>query len=91
MSKAQLVKDIANATGTSQQQTNEFLKAFTEAVQQSVASGNDITIVGFGTFYKTRRKATVGRNPRTGVQIQIKATNQPKFRAGKTFKEAVNG
>lgn len=90
MSKAQLVKNISNVTGASQQQTNEFIKAFTEEVQNSVAKDEPVTIVGFGTFYKTYRKATTGRNPKTGAPIQIKAANQPKFRAGKTFKEVVN-
>jgi len=90
MSKAKLTKDIAAKTGCSQQQANDFINAFCEAVQENVSSDQPVTIVGFGTFYKTYRKATTGRNPRTGQPIKIKAANQPKFRAGKKFKEAVN-
>ncbi len=90
MSKAKLIKDISAETGCSQQQANEFLNAFVKAIQSSVAADDPVTLVGFGTFYKTRREATTGRNPRTGEPIQIKAANQPKFRAGKSFKEAVN-
>ena len=90
MSKAKLTKEIAAKTGCSQQQANEFINAFVESVQGNVSTGEPVTIVGFGTFYKTHRKATTGRNPRTGEPIQIKAANQPKFRAGKKFKEAVN-
>ncbi len=90
MSKAQLVKDVANKTGYSQAQVNDFINAFCDSVQESVAKDEPITLVGFGTFYLTRREATTGRNPRTGEPIQIKASNQPKFRAGKRFKEAAN-
>ena len=90
MSKAKLIKDVANITGASQQKVNEFLNAFIQVVQDSVANDEPVTLVGFGTFCRTHRKATTGRNPKTGEPIQIKAANQPKFRAGKGFKEAVN-
>ena len=90
MSKAQLVKDVASKTGYSQAQVNDFINEFCDAVQDSVAKDEPVTIVGFGTFYLTRREATTGRNPRTGEPIQIKASNQPKFRAGKRFKESAN-
>ena len=52
--------------------------------------GSDVKIIGFGTFKISRRKATTGRNPQTGAAIQIPASNQPKFSAGKALKEAVN-
>ena len=90
MSKVELVKYIANETGASQQQTNAFIKAFTDGVQNIVSQDGTVTIVGFGTFHRTHRKATTGRNPQTGEAIQIKASNQPKFSAGKVLKEAVN-
>jgi DNA-binding protein HU-beta len=90
MSKAQLVKNVASKTGFSQQQVSDFINAFCDAVQDSVANDEAVTIVGFGTFYLTRREASTGRNPRTGEPIKIKASNQPKFRAGKRFKEAAN-
>lgn len=90
MSRKQLVKDIADTTGVSQTQANNFISAFVESVQKNVANDEPVTIVGFGTFYKTYRKETTGRNPKTGEPIKIQAANQPKFRAGKTFKEVVN-
>lgn len=90
MNKAKLVKDIANQTGQSQKATLEFLNAFINSVQNTVADGEQVTLVGFGTFYRNHRQATTGRNPRTGETINISASNQPKFRAGKKFKRAVN-
>jgi DNA-binding protein HU-beta len=90
MSKSDLIKNIATKTGSSQSQVDGFLKAFIESVQDSVANDEAVTLVGFGSFYRAHRKATTGRNPRTGEAIKIKAANQAKFRAGKKFKEAVN-
>ena len=52
--------------------------------------GTEVRLVGFGTFHVTKRRATTGRNPRTGEQIQIPASNQPKFKAGKALKDALN-
>ena len=90
MNKKELINKIANDTDSSQKDVTEFLNAFIEAIQDSVATDNDVTLPGFGTFYKAHRKATKGRNPQTGAPIDIKASNQPKFRAGKAFKDAVN-
>ena len=90
MSKAILVSEIAAKTGVSKTQAGDFINAFCETVQEQISKGDDVSLIGFGTFYRAHRKATTGRNPRTGEAIQIKAANQPKFRAGKKFKEAVN-
>ena len=60
------------------------------AISSALAGGGEVRLVGFGTFSVSHRKATQGRNPRTGETIQIKASNQPKFKAGKALKEAVN-
>jgi DNA-binding protein HU-beta len=90
MSKKDLVNKIANQTGTSQKAANEFLDAFIQCVQEEVAEGKNLTLIGFGTFYRALRKATKGRNPQTGAAIDIPASKQPKFRAGKAFKKAVN-
>jgi DNA-binding protein HU-beta len=90
MSKTEIVKKIANDTGESQKNVANFLEAFLNHVQGEVANGNQVTLVGFGTFYRAFRKATTGRNPKTGEPIQIKASNQAKFRAGKSFKKIVN-
>mgnify|MGYP000851190966 CR=1 FL=1 len=91
MSKAELIKKIATETGESHAKVRDLLNAFVNVVQDSVASGEDVALIGFGTFYRAHRKATKGRNPRNGQEIQIKAANLPKFRAGKQFKDVVNG
>ena len=61
-----------------------------EAITSSLKGGDEVRLVGFGTFSVSKRAATTGRNPRTGEAIQIKASNQPKFKAGKALKGAVN-
>lgn len=61
-----------------------------DAISNSLQNGTEVRLVGFGTFSVSRRKATTGRNPRTGETIQIPASNQPKFKAGKGLKDAVN-
>ena len=61
-----------------------------DAISGALSSGGDVRIVGFGTFSVVNRKATTGRNPRTGQAIQIPASKQPKFKAGKGLKDAVN-
>jgi DNA-binding protein HU-beta len=64
--------------------------AVLDNIAGSLSNGGEVRLVGFGTFSVTHRKATTGRNPRTGESIQIKASNQPKFKAGKALKDAVN-
>ena len=61
-----------------------------ESITNSLRGGEEVRLVGFGSFSVVRRKATTGRNPRTGEAIDIPASNQPKFKAGKALKEAVN-
>jgi len=61
-----------------------------DAITGSLQSGGEVRVVGFGTFSVGNRKATTGRNPRTGESIQIPASKQPKFKAGKGLKDAVN-
>ena len=60
------------------------------AITNELRSGGEVRVVGFGTFSVANRKATTGRNPRTGESIQIPASKQPKFKAGKGLKDAVN-
>ena len=62
----------------------------TDAISSALAGGTDVRLVGFGTFSVANRNATTGRNPRTGEAIQIPASKQPKFKAGKALKQAVN-
>jgi DNA-binding protein HU-beta len=62
-----------------------------ETIESALKNGDEVRLVGFGNFYVAKRAATKGRNPRTGEDIQIKASKNPKFRAGKLLKEQVNG
>ncbi len=64
--------------------------AMLDTVTAELKKGGDVRLVGFGNFYVTKRAASTGRNPRTGEEIKIKASKQPKFKAGKQLKDAVN-
>ncbi|NWM20062.1 HU family DNA-binding protein, partial [Escherichia coli] len=69
----------------------EAVNAVLEAIQDSLAQGDEVRLTGFGTFAVTERAATTGRNPQTGESIQIPASKAPKFKAGKGLKDTVNG
>lgn len=90
MNKNELVAAIAELADLSKTKATEALDAFVETVAKTLAAGGEIRLVGFGTFEVANRKATEGRNPRTGATIKIAASKQPKFRAGKQLKETVN-
>jgi DNA-binding protein HU-beta len=90
MNKNELIAEIADAVDVSKAKAAEALDAFTHIIAKALASGDEIRLVGFGTFTVVQRKATEGRNPRTGAVIKIAASRQPKFRAGKALKEQVN-
>ncbi len=90
MNKNELVATVAGKTGMSKADAGKSVDSVFEAITNSLRSKTEVRLVGFGTFSVTRRAATQGRNPRTGERIQIPASNQPKFKAGKGLKEAVN-
>ena len=90
MNKNELVATVANSTGLSKSQSAEAIEAVIDTVTAQLRSGSDGRLVGFGTFSVAKRKATTARNPRTGEAIQIPASKQPKFKAGKGLKDAVN-
>ena len=90
MNKNDLVANVASSAGLSKADSAKAVDAVFESVTASLKGGNEVRLVGFCTFSVTARKASEGRNPRTGEKIQIPASNQPKFRAGKGLKEAVN-
>lgn len=90
MNKNDLIAAVSNQTGLSKADTTKAVDGVIEAVTSSLSDGTEVRLVGFGTFSVAHRKATTGRNPRTGEKIQIPASNQPKFKAGKALKEAVN-
>lgn len=90
MNKSDLIARIASTAGISKAAAGRALDATTAAVTVALKKGDLVTLIGFGTFYLGKRAARNGRNPRTGATIKIKAANSPKFRAGKSLKDAVN-
>ena len=89
MTKAELVDGIVVKTGIMKKDVEAVVGAFTEVVKETLAKGDDVTLVGFGTFSVTDRAARTGKNPQTGKAIQIAAKKAPKFKAGKGLKDAV--
>jgi DNA-binding protein HU-beta len=89
MNKAELVDAIAEKADISKKDADSALSAMMDAIMESVAEGNKVTLVGFGTFEARQRQARDGRNPATGAAIKIPATTVPAFSAGKLFKEQV--
>lgn len=85
-----MIDGIASASGISKAAAGRALDATTAAITAALKQGDLVTLIGFGTFYIGKREARNGRNPRTGATIKIKAANSPKFRAGKSLKDAVN-
>ena len=90
MNKNELVEAVSNAAGLSKVDTLKAIDAVFSTITSTLKDGGEVRLVGFGTFSVTERKASVGRNPRTGEQIEIKESKQPKFKAGKVLKESVN-
>lgn len=90
MNKTGLVEFIATQADLSKAKAAEAVDAFVEAVTTSLKKGKDVTLVGFGTFTISKRAARTGRNPQTGATIKIAASKAPKFRPGKSLKDAVN-
>lgn len=90
MNKSDLIDNIAERADISKSAAGDALEAVLDGITGALASGQSVTLVGFGTFSRTRREAREGRNPRTGETIQIAASNLAKFKAGKALKDALN-
>jgi len=90
VNKSELVDLIASRADISKASAGDALEAVLDGITGALASGNSVTLVGFGTFSVSRRSARDGRNPRTGETIKIKASNLAKFKAGKALKDALN-
>ena len=90
MNKNDLVSAVADNSGMSKADAAKAVEGVFSAISGALSSGGEVRIVGFGTFSVADRKATTGRNPRTGEAIQIPASKQPRFKAGKGLKDAVN-
>jgi DNA-binding protein HU-beta len=89
MTKADLIEKMAKDAGISKAAAGEALDSFMDGIKKSLKKGTKVTLVGFGTFAVSKRKARKGRNPRTGETIMIKAAKVPKFSAGQALKDAV--
>jgi DNA-binding protein HU-beta len=90
MNKQDLISAVADASGLSKTDASKAVESVFESVTGALKKGDEVRLVGFGTFSVSKRKASTGRNPRTGEAMTIKASSQPKFKAGKGLKDAVN-
>ena len=90
MNKNELVAAVADKTDLSKADATKAVDAVFDSITDTLKKGGDVRLVGFGTFSVAARAATEGRNPRTGEAIKIPASKQPKFKAGKGLKDAVN-
>ena len=90
MNKSELIDAVAGADDMSKADASRAVDGVIGAVTQALKSGDQVTVVGFGTFLVRQREARTGRNPRTGETIQISASKVPAFKAGKALKDAVN-
>ncbi len=90
MNKTELVEAMAEAADISKAAAGRALEGMIEAITQALKDGDQVSIVGFGSFTVRERAARTGRNPQTGETIEIKASRSPAFKAGKALKDAVN-
>ena len=90
MNKTELIAAVAAKAEISKKDAEKAVKAFTETVTETLAKGDKVQLVGFGTFETVERSAREARNPRTGKPMQVAATKAPKFKAGKALKDLVN-
>ena len=90
MNKAEMIDAVAEATDLSRADAEKATNSALDSIIAALAKGDQVTLVGFGTFSVRERAARTGRNPQTGETIQIKASKSPGFKAGKAFKDAVN-
>ena len=90
MNKQDLISAVAESSGLTKNDTTKAVEGVFDAITSALKKGDEVRLVGFGTFSVSARAATTGRNPRTGEAIAIAASKQPKFKAGKELKDAVN-
>ena len=91
MNKTQLIKKVAAESGLSGKQATAVVESVFATIVDTVAAGENVSLLGFGTFEKKHRDARTGRNPATGEAMEFAASDTPVFKAGKAFKDKVNG
>ncbi|MPT48429.1 MAG: HU family DNA-binding protein [Sphingobium sp.] len=91
MNKQDLINAVAESSALSKADAAKAVEGVFDAITGALKKGDEVRLVGFGTFAVSQRKASTGRNPRTGETMTIAASTQPKFKAGKGLKDAVNG
>lgn len=89
MNKEDLVNALSTKLGSTKIESDRFLKAFISIVSDTLSKQQEVTLIGFGKFYTTTRKATKGKNPRTGEAIDIPSCCTPRFKAGKQLKDII--
>ena len=90
MNKSELIAKMAEKGELSKKDAEKALNAFVDAVKEAIAGGENVQLIGFGTFENRERAAREGRNPRTGETVKIAAAKVPAFKPGKAFKDALN-
>lgn len=90
MNKAQLVELVAAKTKTTKSQSEQILDATLKIIQNALKKGDDVKLVGFGTFSRNTRKPRQGRNPKTGETVKIPSAYVPRFKPGKDLKDSLN-
>ncbi len=90
MNKQDLIATVADSSGLTKGDASKAVEGVFDAITNSLKKNGEVRLVGFGTFSVSKRKASTGRNPRTGETMTIAASNQPKFKAGKALKDACN-
>ena len=91
VNKSELIEAVAGSADISKAAAGRAIDAVVESVTSALKKGDQVTLIGFGTFSVKDRAARTGRNPQTGAEIQIAAAKIPSFKAGKGLKDAVNG
>ncbi|WP_415063714.1 HU family DNA-binding protein [Bdellovibrio sp.] len=90
MNKAQLIELVAKRTKTTKTQAEQVLDATLTVIEEALKKGDEVKLVGFGTFSKSARKPRQGRNPKTGETVKIPSSYVPRFKPGKDLKDALN-
>ncbi|QLQ30603.1 MAG: HU family DNA-binding protein [Candidatus Thiothrix singaporensis] len=90
MNKSELIDAVSEKSNLTKTDVDKAFKAFVEVISEALAKGDQVALVGFGTFLVRERQARSGRNPRTGETISIASAKIPSFKAGKALKDAVN-